>query len=180
MKEKLLLTLACLFVSVGIMTAQTSKVTGVVTSAEDGLPVVGASILVAGTTQGTITDIDGKFTISGVPATAKTLHVSYMGMAPQDVSIKDGVLKIVLKSDAKALDEVVVTAMGIKRSEKILGYASSTVKNDDLIAAKSGSVMAGLSGKVAGLNISNSGTAGSSQKVIVRATLLSPTINHCM
>ncbi|WP_083714591.1 SusC/RagA family TonB-linked outer membrane protein [Bacteroides bouchesdurhonensis] len=168
MKEKLLLTLACLFVSVGIMTAQTSKVTGVVTSAEDGLPVVGASILVAGTTQGTITDIDGKFTISGVPATAKTLHVSYVGMAPQDVTIKDGVLKIVLKSDAKALDEVVVTAMGIKRSEKILGYASSTVKNDDLIAAKSGSVMAGLSGKVAGLNISNSGTAGSSQKVIVR------------
>lgn len=82
MKEKLLLTLACLFVSVGIMTAQTSKVTGVVTSAEDGLPVVGASILVAGTTQGTITDIDGKFTISGVPATAKNPSCVLHGDGP--------------------------------------------------------------------------------------------------
>ena len=70
-------------------------------------------------------------------------------MVSQDVAIKPGIIKVVLKSDAKALDEVVVTALGIKRSEKILGYAASTVKSDDLVAAKSGSVMSGLSGKIA-------------------------------
>lgn len=96
------------------------------------------------------------------------MRISYVGMISQDITIKPGIIKVVLKSDAKALDEVVVTALGIKRSEKILGYAASTVKNDDLVAAKSGSVMSGLSGKIAGVSISNSGTAGSSQKVIVR------------
>lgn len=163
-----MLTLTCLIVGIGLLMAQTSKVTGVVIAAEDGQPVVGASILVKGTTLGTITDIDGKFIISEIPAGAKTLRVSYVGMIPQDVMVKEGMLKITLQSDAKALEEVVVTAMGIKRSEKILGYASSTIKSDDLVAAKSGSVMSGLSGKIAGVNISNAGTAGSSQKVIVR------------
>ena len=168
MKRKLMFFMTFLFIGIGLATAQTSKVTGLVTSEEDGQPVVGASVLVNGTTLGTITDIDGKFTISNVPSSSKTLRVSYVGMLPQEVTIKEGILKIVLRSDAKALDEVVVTALGIKRSEKILGYAASTVKNDDLVAAKSGSVMSGLSGKIAGVNISSSGTAGSSQKVIVR------------
>ena len=168
MKRKLMFFMTFLFIGIGLATAQTSKVTGLVTSEEDGQPVVGASVLVNGTTLGTITDIDGKFTISNVPSSSKTLRVSYVGMIPQEVTIKEGILNIVLRSDAKALDEVVVTALGIKRSEKILGYAASTVKNDDLVAAKSGSVMSGLSGKIAGVNISSSGTAGSSQKVIVR------------
>ena len=93
-----------LFIGIGLATAQTSKVTGLVTSEEDGQPVVGASVLVNGTTLGTITDIDGKFTISNVPSSSKTLRVSYVGMLPQEVTIKEGILKIVLRSDAKALD----------------------------------------------------------------------------
>ena len=74
MKRKLMLLLVCLFVSIGFVKAQTSTVSGVVTSEEDGEPVVGASVLVQGTTLGTVTDIDGKFTIPGVPISAKTLQ----------------------------------------------------------------------------------------------------------
>lgn len=105
---------------------------------------------------------------SFVPSSAKTLRVSYVGMKQQDVAIKAGIMKIALLPDAKTLDEVVVTAMGIKRSEKILGYAASTVKTEELVAAKSGSVMGGLAGKVAGVSISSAGGAGTSQKVVVR------------
>ena len=72
MKRKFMLLLTCLFIGIGLVTAQTSRVTGLVTSEEDGQPVVGASILVNGTTLGTITDIDGKFTIANVPSSAKT------------------------------------------------------------------------------------------------------------
>ena len=96
------------------------------------------------------------------------MRVSFVGMQTQEAAIRQGLMKITLKPDAEILDEVVVTAMGIKKSEKILGYAASTVKNDEILAAKSGSVMGGLTGKVAGVNISNAGSAGSSQKVIVR------------
>ena len=72
MKRKLMFLMTVLFIGIGLMTAQTSRVTGLVTSEEDGQPVVGASILVNGTTLGTITDIDGKFTIANVPSSAKT------------------------------------------------------------------------------------------------------------
>ena len=88
-------------------------------------------------------------------------------MIAREVPVQD-VLRVVLQSGTQNLEEVVVTAIGMKKQEKALGYASSTVKSDDLVAAKSGSVMSGLSGKVAGVNISNSGGTGSSQKVIVR------------
>ena len=125
-----MLLLACLFVGIGLVTAQTQKVTGVVISEEDGQPVVGASVLVKGTTQGTITDVDGNFNLANVPSSAKTLQISYIGMQTQEVVIKP-TLKVVLKSDSQNLDEVVVTAMGIKRSEKSLGYAVSIVKGDE-------------------------------------------------
>lgn len=168
MKRTIIVLLTYLVASVGWITAQTSQITGVVSSAEDNEPVIGASVLVVGTTIGTVTDVDGKFTIGSVPASAKLLRVSYVGMIPQEVSIKQGVMKIVLKPNAETLDEVVVTAMGMKRSEKTLGYAASTVKSDQLDIAKSGSVMGGLTGKVAGMQISSAGNMGTSQKVLVR------------
>ncbi len=171
MKERLFMLFVCLVISIGIVTAQTSKVTGVVTSADDGEPVVGASILVKGTTTGTITDIDGKFTINNVPSNAKVLVVSYVGMISQEVLIKPGSLKIVLKSDAKALDEVVVTAMGISREKKALGYAVSEVKGDEMIKARGGlsNPVNALQGKVAGLQISSgTGSMGGSSKILIR------------
>ena len=78
MKRKLMFLMTFLFIGIGLVTAQTSRVTGLVTSEEDGQPVVGASILVNGTTLGTITDIDGKFTITNVPSSAKTIDFSFL------------------------------------------------------------------------------------------------------
>ena len=115
MKRKLMLLMTCLMIGIGLVNAQISKVTGNVTSEEDGLPVVGASVLVKGTTVGTVTDIDGNFTLTNVPSSAGTLVISFIGMQSQEVKIKPNVI-VVLKSDAEQLDEVVVTAMGIKRS----------------------------------------------------------------
>ena len=168
MKRKLTLMLAFLFVWMGIAWSQGLTVKGVVTSEEDGLPIVGASVLVKGTTQGTITDVDGNFMITGVKAESKTLIVSFVGMKSQEVAIKNTPLHVILKSDSEVLDEVVVTALGMKRSEKTLGYAATTVKSEDIDAGKSGSVMGGLSGKVAGVQISSAGNTGTSQKVLIR------------
>ena len=157
MKEKVLMLLACLWLTVGLAMAQNSKVTGIVTDAEGGEPVIGASVLVEGTTVGAITDLDGNFVIENVPANAKSLIVSYIGMVTQRVDIKPGRIVVVMRTDSKTLDEVVVTAMGMKRSEKTLGYSSSTVKSEKLDVAKSGSVMGGLTGKIAGVQISSAG-----------------------
>ena len=83
MRRKLMLCMTFLLVVIGLVNAQVSKVTGVVTSEEDGLPVIGASVLVKGTSVGTVTDIDGKFTINNVPGSAKTLLVSFIGLQSQ-------------------------------------------------------------------------------------------------
>ena len=165
--RKLTFLLACLLmVSVGLVNAQTKSISGRVFSADDGQPVIGATVVVKGTTLGTITDVDGKFKIN-VPGTAKTLVISYVGMKTVDVEAKNN-QEIKLETDSRQIDEVIVTAMGIKRSEKSLGYAASTVKADELNRATPVSVTGGLTGKVAGLNISSSGGTGSSEKVIIR------------
>lgn len=170
MKKRLMLWMVCLFAGINLILAQTSTVTGVVTSGEDGEPVVGASVLVVGTHMGVITDIDGKFTISNIPANAKTLRISFVGMQPQEVAIKSGsVMRITLHSDAEVLDEVVVTAMGISRSEKSLGYSATTVKSDEIINARTTNVADALSGKVAGLQVSStSSDPGSVSNVVIR------------
>ena len=102
MKEKVLMLLACLWLAVGMAMGQVPKiVAGVVTSADDGEPVIGASVLVEGTTVGAITDMDGKFAINNVPASAKALIVSYLGMTTQRVEIQRGEMIIVMRSVAK-------------------------------------------------------------------------------
>jgi len=165
--RKLTFLLACLLlVSLGLVNAQTKSISGRIFSADDGQPVIGATVLVKGTTLGTITDVDGKFRIN-LPGNAKNLVISYVGMKTIDVEAKDN-LVINLESESLQIDEVIVTAMGIKRSEKSLGYAASTVKSDELNRATPLSVTAGLTGKVAGLNISSSGGTGTSEKVIIR------------
>lgn len=163
--KKWTFVLLCLFMSIGFASAQT-KVTGVVLSAEDGQPVIGASVKVKGATAGTITDVDGKFSITA-PAGAKTLVVSFVGTETQEIAVTPSA-RIVLKASSKALNEVVVTAYGLKRSEKSLGFSASTVKSEDLTAAKGPSLMGGLQGKVAGLTITSAGGTGSSQKVVIR------------
>ena len=115
---------AAIAVSTSMAFAQ-SQISGKVTSSDDGQPVVGASIKIVGTNTGTITDIDGNFSLNA-PAGAK-LEVTYLGMLPQTVKAGQK-MKIVLEADNKTLDEVVVTAMGISRDKKALGYASQKIR----------------------------------------------------
>ncbi|MEI7676910.1 MAG: SusC/RagA family TonB-linked outer membrane protein, partial [Bacteroidales bacterium] len=136
-------------------------------SAEDGQPVIGASVVVKGTSVGTVTDADGKFAVN-VPSNGKTLVVSYIGMQSQELAVKSS-LRVVLKSSAKSLDEVVVTAMGIKRSEKSLGYAATTISSKEITATGNRSAITALQGKVAGVDINSaSGSPGASTRVNLR------------
>ncbi len=154
MKRKLMLLLACLFVGIGLVTAQTQRITGVVISEEDGQPIIGASVLVKGTKVGAVTGIDGDFTIPNVPSSAKTLQISYVGMQTQEVAIKPN-LRIVLKNDAKVLDEVVVTGYGTFKKASFTG-AASTVNTSSLEDVPVLSVEDKLSGNVPGVTVASS------------------------
>lgn len=157
----------CLFVSINMAMAQNRKITGTVISAEDNLPIVGASVVVKGTTIGNVTNLDGVFTLQ-VPSSAKILVISYLGMKSQEVAVKDGV-RILLEPDSQNLDEVVVTAMGLNREKKSLGYAVQEVKSDELVKAGALSVTSSLSGKVAGVQINTfGGSVGASSRISLR------------
>lgn len=171
MEKRLMLFMINLLMGIGLVTAQVTNVSGIVTSREDGEPVIGASILVKGTTTGTITDVEGRFRFQNLPSSATTLVVSFVGMVTQEVPIKAGTLDIVLASDAEVLDEVVVTAMGISREKKALGYAVSEVGGEEMMKARGGvsNPVNALQGKVAGLQISSgTGSMGGSSKVLIR------------
>lgn len=163
MKEKLLMLLATFFLSVGLVMAQTSTVTGVVISEEDGEPIVGASVLVKGTTLGTVTDIDGKFSIANVPGTAKTLQVSFVGMKGQEVVIRRGVIKIVLQADTEMLDEVMVVAFGTQKKSAFTGSAS-VIGTEELSKHITTNVANALVGSTPGLQLrGGSGAPGAGQ-----------------
>lgn len=125
MKRKVLLFLTTLLTSINLVIAQSSIITGTVVSEEDGEPVVGASVLIKGTNIGTITDIDGKFTIGNIPHSAHTLIVSFVGLKTTEVAIKPGVIKIALQTDAELLDEVMVVAYGTAKKSSLTGAVSS-------------------------------------------------------
>ncbi len=132
-----------------------------------GEAVIGASVLVKGTSNGTVTDIDGNFSLKGVKK-GTTLRISYVGYEPQEVVYNGKDLDIVLKDDSKSLDEVVVTALGMKRETKALGYAVTELKGDALDKNLVNPVSA-LQGKVAGVDISGSdGGLFGSAKILIR------------
>ena len=159
--------MTCLFIGIGLVNAQISKVTGTVISEEDGLPVVGASIVVKGTTTGTVTDMDGKFTLTNVPSSAKTLMVSFIGMKTQEVVIRPK-MSITLKPDAEILDEVVVTAYGTSTKGSFTGSAA-VMKADKLEKRQVSNVSQALAGAVAGVQIqSSNGQPGVSATIRVR------------
>lgn len=166
MKKRIYLSFLYLLIGVGLM-AQTSKISGIVYDASDKEPVVGASVLVKGTTLGAVTDIDGKFTIVNVPATAKQLRVSFIGMKTVEVPIKSD-NKIILEADSKVLDEVMVVAYGTAKKSSYAGSAS-LVKSDAIKDLPNTSFENALNGKVAGLQITNSsGQAGSTPSIRIR------------
>ena len=122
MKKRFMLTLVCLMAAISWVAAQNSPITGIVISAEDNEPIIGASVLVKGSTTGAVTDLDGKFTITDAPAGATTLQVSFVGMITQEVPITPGTIRVTLKNDAKLLDEVVVTTAGPERGQRECGH----------------------------------------------------------
>jgi TonB-linked SusC/RagA family outer membrane protein len=167
MEKRLMTFIAGVALSMGSALAQ-SQVSGTVVSAEDGEPIIGASIKVEGTNTGTVTDIDGNFSLV-LPAGKHTVKVSYIGMQDQTIALKAGNNKISLISDAKNLDEVVVTAMGITRQSKALGYSASVVGGEKLSESRTGDIMSGIAGKVAGVQISSaSSDPGASNSVVIR------------
>lgn len=163
----MLLFLTCILMSVGLVIAQSRTVTGVVISEEDGEPIIGASILVEGTTMGSITDMDGKFTLNGVPASAKNLKISFVGMKEVKVAIKP-ILKIVMQSDSEMLGEVVVTGM-TKVDKRLFTGASDRLSADDVKLDGIAEISRGLEGRSAGVSVQNvSGTFGTAPKIRVR------------
>ena len=168
MKRRILLLLTVLFAGVGLVTAQTSAVSGVVTSDEDGGPVVGATVLVQGTELGTITDIDGKFSIGNVPGFAKSLQVSYIGMVTKEVDIEPGTMHIVLQTDAELLQEVVVTGYGVTRKAAFTG-AATTLGSETIAAKNDPNPIKALEGTVPGLQMSiGSGQPGAPATIYIR------------
>ena len=153
MKRKLMLLLAFLLASIGLVIAQTpKKVTGVVISEEDDQPVVGASVLVKGTTMGTVTDIDGKFTIDKVPSSSRTLKISFIGMQTQEVAIKPDLMKIVMKADSEVLEEVVVTGM-TKVDKRLFTGAAANLTADNVKLDGLPEISRGLEGRAAGVSV---------------------------
>ncbi|WP_436416460.1 SusC/RagA family TonB-linked outer membrane protein [Petrimonas sp.] len=163
MKRKLFLFLALFFVGIGILTAQT-QVRGTIVD-EAGIPIIGATIQVKGTAQGTVTDLDGQFTLTA-PANG-TLVISYVGLLTQEVPVSS-VVNVTLVPDTELLDELVVTALGITRERKSLGSAVQDINADELVKAASPNVISSLSGKVAGMQVNTAGQLGSSSRIVLR------------
>ncbi|MBP7359257.1 MAG: SusC/RagA family TonB-linked outer membrane protein [Prevotella sp.] len=167
-KKRVQMLLAFLCLCIGMATAQTSKVTGVVISAEDQEPVIGASVLVKGTSIGTVTNLDGEFTLPNVPASAKTLVVTFVGMRVEEVAIKPS-LKIVMTNDSQVLDEVVITvAYGTAKKSSLTG-AISTVDQNQIEMRPTSSVTSALEGTTSGVQINSTyGSPGSDPSIRIR------------
>ncbi|MCD7977342.1 MAG: SusC/RagA family TonB-linked outer membrane protein [Tannerellaceae bacterium] len=144
------------------------RVTGVVLD-EFGEPVIGANVVVKGTTNGMITGFDGDFTLENVPDNA-ILVISYIGYEPQEVEVAGKtILNITLSEDTQKLDEIVVTALGIKRQARSIGYSTASVSGDEFTEARDLNLGNALSGKVAGVSVSGNATgAGGSSRVTIR------------
>ena len=167
MKRKVVMFLTCLFIGIGLASGQNRTIRGNVTSAEDGMPVVGASIIIDGTTIGTVTDLDGNFTIANVPSSAKTMTVSYVGMKSQKVDVASNV-RVVLQPDSEMIDEVIVVAYGTSKKSSFTGSAQS-IDGKKMELRPISSVTKGIEGQVTGVQVTNSsGQPGSSPDIRIR------------
>ncbi|HEX8038052.1 MAG TPA: carboxypeptidase-like regulatory domain-containing protein, partial [Chryseosolibacter sp.] len=151
-----------------ISSFQEIRVTGRVTSSDDGNGLPGVSVLVKGSQQGTITDAEGKYSIT-VPDDAAVLVFSFIGYTSQEVAVNGRTtVDVGLEPSLEQLGEVVVTALGIERQERSLGYSVGEVKGNELSRVAQENVLNGLSGKVPGVTINSTGAAGSSVSMIIR------------
>ncbi len=169
MRKTLQLVVLQLLLSHGYSYAQAHKISGKITSAANEA-LIGVSVLVSGTTQGTVSDVDGNYTINADDNA--TLVFSYVGYVSQTVAVKGrSSINIILAVDNKELGEVVVTALGIKKDERKLGYSVTKVGGEALSVARESNVANSLQGRVAGLNVAGtSGGPGSSARLNIRGT----------
>lgn len=165
-----LTTLLVLLLFAGLQAAFAQKaVTGVVSSATDNSPLIGVSVVVKGTTTGTTTDIDGRYSVN-VPNDQAVLQFSFIGYTPQEITVGgQSTINVTLAESAQMMEEVVVTALGIKREAKALGYAVTQVNTEEMLNHKTINMMESLEGKVSGLNITPPAAgAGASTQIRLR------------
>lgn len=158
-----------LFISAGLGILSAQTVSGLVTGSEDGLPIPGATVLVKGTTTGVITDLDGKYTIK-IPTNGSVLQFSFVGMVTKEVTIgTQTTINMVLNPDVMDIEGVIVTAMGVSREKKALGYSTQGVDSKDISRAGSSNLSTALQGKVSGVEIKpSSGMPGASTQIVIR------------
>ena len=168
MKKRLLLMMTMLFMSFGLAVAQTLTVTGTVVAEKDGNPIAGAYVLVNGTTLGTITNEFGEFGIREVPASAKEIIVTFLGMTTASAPVQAAPVTVVMQEDLNYLDDVVVVAYGSAKREAVTGSVTS-VKGDGLASTPVTSVDKALSGKLAGVQVTAvSGQPGAQSQIRIR------------
>ena len=168
MTKKLLILMLGLLLAAGAAFAQGGRtVTGTITLAEDGSPAIGASVVVKGTTLGAVTGFDGKFTLSGVPASATTLVISSIGFVTVEVPIQN-VVNVAIEADTEALDELIVVAYGTQSLKSSTGSVS--LIDDEKISQRVGTSATGaLEGAAPGIQVNNTyGEPGSSPSIRIR------------
>ncbi len=169
MKKRYVVTFLLFLAMIGNSFGQQRTITGTVTGQDDGMPLPGASVLVPGTQVGTVTDIDGNFSLN-VPAATAQLEVSFVGMKTVLVPVEGiNTINVVLEVATTAMNEVVVTALGISREKKSLGYAITEVSGDEVNTVKEQNVVNSLAGKVSGVVLTQSTSGpGSGTRVVIR------------
>jgi TonB-linked SusC/RagA family outer membrane protein len=166
MKRRFTYLLLCFAASISFVTAQTNRVTGTVISAEDNEPVIGASVVVKGTTIGTVTAFDGSFSLD-VPTSARTLVISYLGMKSQEVAVAAR-MNVVLESDAQAIDEVIVVGYGTQRKKDVTSSIAK-VGGEDISNLAAPSFESQLAGRAAGVQVTTeSGMLGAAPRFQIR------------
>jgi len=168
MKRKLLMLFWCTLVLTTQVMAQQITVTGKVTSADDGLPLPGVSVKIKGKTGGVSTDTEGRYSIKA--ESNETLVFSFIGTVSQEIAVNGAkVINVKLKQDSKTLNEVAVTAFGVKQEIRSLGFSTQNVKAQEIVDSQQPNIVNALQGKVAGVQITNSsGAAGSSANIMIR------------
>ncbi|QKG80403.1 SusC/RagA family TonB-linked outer membrane protein [Tenuifilum thalassicum] len=169
MKKLSVFLASLLLAGITLVQAQTVRITGTVTSSEDGMPMPGVSVFVKGTTVGVITDAKGKYELS-VPTSAQSLTFSFVGFKTQEVAIAGrSVIDVVMETESVQMEEVVVTALGITRERKALGYNVQEVNSETIQKSGTGDVVKALSAKTSGVQIINSsGSAGAASYITIR------------
>ena len=161
-----MLAFLCVALTVGMLHAESITVNGTVTSASDGEPLIGVSVIVVGTSTGTSTDIDGQYSINA--DRGQTIRFSYVGMTPQDIKVESDRIDVKMTDNATSLDEVVVVGYGVQKKKLVTG-ATSQIKGDNVAKMNTTNALQAMQGQAPGINITQaSGQPGKGMKVSIR------------